>query len=640
MKIRTLWSRSTLLRVSTVLGVIALLAITVVVTAAVFTERSAGKGAAINLAGSLRMQSYLLATRVAATDVDAAERARLIRGEIEAFESRLSHPQLVGALPRNGDGASSELLRTHQRIAAQWHEEIKPLAQRAATDEAARALLLARIHAFVGLIDRFVLQLEADLESRIHGLQVALGAALFVTLILVIAAVFLLDVEVFQPVRDLVRCAQSVRRGNFKVRAEDTGPDELGQLGSDFNHMVEELGRLYGSLEAQIAGKTADLAEKNRSLALLYETARELAQPELKREALQRVAENVRGVLGVDGVVICARDPQTRGGFPLARAETRTGRTCELVRCEGCEETTRIVWHDAASDAGPARIVSIPLLDGERNLGVMPLTLVAGQELTPAQLELAQVVARHVAGALAAEQSREEHRRLALFEERSAIARELHDSIAQSLTYTKIQLARLSALIGQGAGGAEAGEVVAELRTGVSTAYRQLRELLTTFRLQLSGRGLRGALAQVIDDLRQRSGLPVELRDELVGVELSANEQVHVLQIVREALANVEHHAHAAHAWVRVARLGDDRQSAIEASVEDDGVGIGAATSPRHHFGLAIMRDRARALGGTIEIGPRQPSGTSVKLRFVPVAASARSGAQTQPNVSPETLSQ
>ncbi len=617
------WTRSTLLRVSTVLGVIALLAIGVVITAAVFTERSVGKGVAINIAGSLRMQSYLLATRVAALDVDAAERERLIRAEVAEFEARLANPQLVAAV---GGGA---LARSQSRIAAQWREEIRPLALRSARDEAARAELLARIHPFVAGIDRFVQQLEADLESRIHGLQVALGAALFVTLVLVVSAVFVLDVQVFQPVRDLVRLAQAVRRGDFGARADVTGEDELGQLGADFNHMIEELGRLYGSLESQIAAKTADLEEKNRSLALLYETTRQLAQPPLAREALQRVAESVRRVLGVDGVVICARAPGTRGGFPLAHAEAVVGRTCDLVQCEGCDDATAVVWHDADSERGPARIVSIPLLDGERSFGVMPLTLVGGQQLTPSQIELAQVIARHVGAALAAEESRDEHRKLALFEERSAIARELHDSIAQSLSYAKIQLARLSALIAGGASTAEAREVVDELRTGVSTAYQQLRELLTTFRLQLSGKGLRGALAQVADDLRARTGLEVELRDELVGVELTANEQIHVLQIVREALANVEHHARARHAWVSAARRSDEPGAAVEVAIEDDGIGIGAATSPRHHFGLTIMRDRARALGGELEIEPRAAGGTRVRLAFLPVAAQAR----TQPEL-------
>ncbi len=639
MQLKVIWSRSTLLRVSTVLGVIALLAITVVIAAAVFTERSVGKGAAINLAGSLRMQSYLLATRVAEPDVEPAERERRIRREIDAFEARLAHPQLVGALPGRAGDDNSALAQSYRSIAAHWRDQIRPLAERAANDSAAREALLTQIHPFVAEIDRFVLQLEADLESRIHGLQVALGAALFITLVLVISAVFLLDVEVFQPVRDLVRCAQAVRSGSFAARAENTGPDELGQLGRDFNHMVEEMGRLYGSLEAQIAEKTADLAEKNRSLALLYETARDLTQPSLRREALQRIAENVRDVLGVAGVVICARDEQTRGGFPLAQAEERAGRTCDLVRCEDCEDGTRIVWHTAADERGAARVVSVPMVDGDRSFGVMPLTLMPGQELTPSQLELVQVIGRHLAAALAAEESRDEHRRLALFEERSAIARELHDSIAQSLTYTKIQLARLSALVGQGASADEAREVVAELRNGVSTAYRQLRELLTTFRLQLSGKGLRSAVAQVVDDLRQRAGLEVELRDELVGVELSANEQIHVLQIVREALANVEHHAQARHASVHLKRREEDRDGAIEVSIEDDGIGIGAATSPRHHFGLSIMRDRARALGGTIDIESRQPTGTSVRLRFVPVAAiahatsraAAESGAEIVP---------
>jgi len=67
MNMQRLWAGSTLLRVSTVLGAVTLLAVAVVLTAAVSTERSTGKGAAINIAGSLRMQSYLLATRVADT---------------------------------------------------------------------------------------------------------------------------------------------------------------------------------------------------------------------------------------------------------------------------------------------------------------------------------------------------------------------------------------------------------------------------------------------------------------------------------------------------------------------------------------------------------------------------------------------
>jgi two-component system, NarL family, nitrate/nitrite sensor histidine kinase NarX len=622
MNLRQLWSGSTLLRVSTVLGAVTLLAVAVVLTAAVSTERSTGKGAAINIAGSLRMQSYLLATRVAGVTDPRADRALLaaqIDDEIAAFESRLANPRLTDAVP---PGADSVLRGAYLQIAEKWLD-LKPLARAAAQDAAARDVFLQRVHPFVADVDRLVVMLEADLESRIHGLQVALGAALFVILVLVLTAIFVLDIQVFQPIKDLARAARAVRAGDFSVRTDGEGEDELGQLGRDFNHMVEELGRLYGSLEAQIAAKTADLEQKNQSLSLLYETTRELSSQHLEAAALERVASHVRRVLGVDGVVICARQPAARDGLPLARAEARPGEICEQVGCAGCLDEARVIWHAPDSAADGARpVVSMPLLDGERLFGVMALQMMPQQSLAPWRVELAQTIGRHVGAALAAAEARDEHRRLALFEERSAIARELHDSLAQSLSYTKIQLARLGLLLREpatGAAGADmagAREVVQDLREGVSSAYRQLRELLTTFRLQLSGKGLGPALAEAVADFRSRTQIETELRDDLIGIELSANQQIHVLQIVREALANVEHHARARRAWVQLTRVDGGGSPQVEVAVEDDGIGIPSLASPRQHFGLLIMRDRAQMVGGTLDIGRRPQGGTAVRLRF------------------------
>ncbi len=101
------------------------------------------------------------------------------------------------------------------------------------------------------------------------------------------------------------------------------------------------------------------------------------------------------------------------------------------------------------------------------------------------------------------------------------------------------------------------------------------------------------------------------LDNDLLEVELSANEQVHVLQVVREALTNIEHHAHARHAWVSLER---GAGQAIEVTIEDDGVGIRDEQSPRGHFGLSIMRDRAQSVGGQLVIERRQPTGTRVRL--------------------------
>jgi two-component system nitrate/nitrite sensor histidine kinase NarX len=303
-------------------------------------------------------------------------------------------------------------------------------------------------------------------------------------------------------------------------------------------------------------------------------------------------------------------------------------------RCAQCSNDGRLASRTEMTDRGEQRIVSVPLLDGGVAYGMMPLRLPPGRALEAWQLELAQTIGRHIGAALAAAERREEHQRLALLEERSAIARELHDSLAQSLSYTKIQLTRLSALLDGGGNPQAAQAVLDELREGVSSAYRQLRELLTTFRMKVGGASFDAALREVIGEFERRTGVATDVSGELAGVELSANAQIHVLQIVREALTNVEKHARARSVAIELWREAD---GSFRVSIEDDGVGIDTETSPAQHFGLDIMRDRASVLGGSIDVGRRDGVGTRVALRvparrtLIPplVAATERSNHET-----------
>src|SRR5690606_32523728 len=148
----------------------------------------------------------------------------------------------------------------------------------------------------------------------------------------------------------------------------------------------------------------------------------------------------------------------------------------------------------------------------------------------------------HVAAALVTARRLQDAQRIGLYRERSVIARELHDSLAQSRSIMKIQVARLGAELDVGR---DPGRIVTELRAGLYGAYRQLRELLTTFRLQVGERGLGGSLEAAIEEFASRSGIEIVLDNRLPDAALSATEQIHVLQIVREALANVLRHARA-----------------------------------------------------------------------------------------------
>jgi two-component system nitrate/nitrite sensor histidine kinase NarX len=131
-------------------------------------------------------------------------------------------------------------------------------------------------------------------------------------------------------------------------------------------------------------------------------------------------------------------------------------------------------------------------------------------------------------------------------------------------------------------------------------------------------RGLRYAIQQAIDEFSQRSSLSISLDNRLVNCELTANEEFHVLQVIREALSNIVHHASADSAFIELAM---EANGSVVVTIDDDGVGCRPATDGHGHHGHTIMKERAFSLGGNIEIVTRPQGGTRVKLTFIPKSA-------------------
>lgn len=144
---------------------------------------------------------------------------------------------------------------------------------------------------------------------------------------------------------------------------------------------------------------------------------------------------------------------------------------------------------------------------------------------------------------LAIERQVDHQQQLMLMEERAAIARELHDSIAQSLSCLKMQIACLQM---QGETLSSASQaLVQQMREELNGAYRQLRELLTTFRLQLTEPGLLAALQSTVAEFNPKLGLTIHLDYQLGPRTVPAYQAIHLLQIAREALSNILKHAAA-----------------------------------------------------------------------------------------------
>jgi len=319
-------------------------------------------------------------------------------------------------------------------------------------------------------------------------------------------------------------------------------------------------------------------------------------------------------VLGVGHGIVCLGEPGGHSGRAIATT-MRAGdaNPCAKADCIWCHgtETPRVSIKDSGR-----QLLTLPLSDAERQYGVLIIDVPPGMHPEAWQVQLLEALSRHIGVAIGAERRIEQSRKLGLLEERAVIARELHDSLAQSLAYMKIQVSRMQGVLGKPERAGEMGAMLAELREGLSGAYRQLRELLTTFRLKMEGGDLRVALENTVAEFAERGEIAIDLNVDHGRCTLSPNEEIHVLHIVREALSNVLNHARARHAEVRIACAAD---GTLEASVEDDGVGIGK-TADVHHYGMTIMEERTRTLHGEILFQTLATGGSRVLLRFRPAS--------------------
>lgn len=606
---------SLLIRIAGAMTIVTLVVLAGMGGAVIIAETARGNAAAINVAGSLRMQSYrisALAFAAQAPGVQEADRQALAQA-IAAFEQALNSPELT-----NPDiaGANTKSAVLRQRIVLDWNQRIKPWFATGPVRQDDMRGLLQRTNAFVADINLLVKQIEQDTEARIRFLRTTISVTLFITLGVMLLTMIFLHKSLLTPLRGLVAFTTRIRHGDLAARTPHIGQDELGRLGHAFNLMAQDLAALYGTLEARVAEKTADLERSNRSLELLYHSIARLYSGPVEADTYKLLLREIEEVLGLGPGSTCLVEAGAQGNVSVLASTLKPAEGeiafCSLSSCAEClaGEGLRI------RSLGGQQVLSIPLRDAERVHGVMQLSLPAGRAPEPWKMRLLEALSRHIGTAIGTVRRAEHERVLSLLEERSVIARELHDSLAQSLSYMKIQVSRLAGVIGRDSN-AEANVVLGELREGLNSAYRQLRELLTTFRLQIEEESLAAVLDKTAQEFVARGKLKITLETQLTNCSLSANEEIHILQIVREALSNVVHHAQAQNARIL---LGSEAEGRVSVSIEDDGVGIGKMAARTHHYGMAIMEERARGLGGTLEIMPRAQGGTKLEVRFVPVS--------------------
>ncbi|MFA9419431.1 MAG: ATP-binding protein [Gammaproteobacteria bacterium] len=242
------------------------------------------------------------------------------------------------------------------------------------------------------------------------------------------------------------------------------------------------------------------------------------------------------------------------------------------------------------------------------------------QALITAQADVIEVLTQGLSDIFRATRQVQVNRRHVVQMERASISRELHDSLAQSLTYLKIQASRMQSIFENEREKATVNKpelelVVNDLRDNLNIAYRQLRELMTTFRLTVNGESFHQAIEDSVREFEKRIRIAFELDNRLDDDELTIDEEMQVLHIVREALSNIVRHSHAKRA--RVGLRHQDGNS-ICISIKDDGVGIDTTQKRAQHLGLIVMQERSRNLDGNFSVQELEGGGTEIQVSFTP----------------------
>jgi two-component system nitrate/nitrite sensor histidine kinase NarX len=484
---------------------------------------------------------------------------------------------------------------------------------------------------FLNAIDRFVLSIESQMSSLtaiLNLFQIVMMALAIAGAVVMLYTGYLYVINPLSHLRDGLRKLESAQ---FSVRLDVVSNDEFGQVTSGFNRMAATLQSLYGNLEAQVIAKTQRIAAQKERLEGLYGVSAFLAQTNDLSELTQGFAQRVRRLMKADAIALRWSDEDASkflllasDQFPQVMQEEekclRAGAcACGNPKLDARTRVIPITNSDIAPFQHCARIgyeslISVPVRMHHKVLGEINLFYKSQVSLAAEEFELMDTLASHLATAVEGMRAVALDREAAIAGERSLLARELHDSIAQSLAFLKIQVQLLRSAISKN-NSDKTDFALNELDSGLKESIADVRELLLHFRTRTQADDIDRAVQETLQKFHHQTGLQVSRTVSGDGLPLPQDVQIHVLHVLQEALSNVRKHANAQAVVIEIHK-GDPWRFVVR----DDGVGFDERNNRSElQVGLKIMRERAEQIGAKVDVVSEVDQGTTVTLR-VPAA--------------------
>ncbi len=395
----------------------------------------------------------------------------------------------------------------------------------------------------------------------------------------------------------------------------------------DVETQIEPKTRLYLTEILRLAGQALEsLQKRNQEIgALLYLQTAATPRSDLS-SLLENLLVNIRKALAVDFALLYI--PAGLPGQIQASPRIFTSRDeiAQLTPSISDEFFLEGIWKSVLSTGHSLSLENVTLNQREswRSLYAVPLNwqeqgpegvLLLGSNAEQAFAQRHQAFLETLAGqaALLIQNSRlmVQLEYQAVVDERARLSREIHDGLAQTLAFLKIQAAQMQSYLSRGETERLKNTLQASYRT-LSDAYVDARQAIENLRRTPSA-GLADWVRQVAFDYEQSTGQKVALDEFNLEIEYPANVQAQLIRIIQEALSNVRKHAGANNVLIRGIR----KPGSVLIEVCDDGKGF----SPDHvdgnlRFGLRGMRERAESIGADFQITSQPGAGTVLSLRL------------------------
>jgi len=438
--------------------------------------------------------------------------------------------------------------------------------------------------------------------------------------------------NLLQPLVQMRNWAYALQDGDLTARIPLPDQGEFLKLAIAINDLGDSFYSLSLEMGDKVKEQTRRLEEKSKTLEILYEVAATSNSAHDNVELLQNYlftlfnivkanAATVRtltddnkfrviGSIGIDELV------EQEQSVPIERCLCAQDFSNYVINCKVDHKLCGNLLEKSLPLPDDAQIIVIPLQYKNRTLGIYHLYMPKiNIDEEPELNNILTNIGQHLSLAMETARLDNESKRLHLMQERTMLAHELHDSLAQTLASLRFQVSLLEKTL-KNSGNTTAKTEAEQLKNGLDEANNELRELLAHFRVHMDERGLIPATEALIERFRNESGITVFFQNQCPDLQLPPIQEVQVLHIIQESLANVRKHSQANNVRVLVRQSTDDHYHVL---IEDDGVGIDNRDTrgqPGEHVGLTIMEERARRINGILSIESEPGEGTRIELDF------------------------